>query len=81
MTSIDDFKQQICDLIPTHTREAIRDWLQLQGVQTSISTISRRLTEWQAARYTQITVNHPDYAQLTEHINYLFHHQPTYSDT
>jgi len=24
--------------------------------------------------------NHPDYAQLTEHINDLFHHQPTYSD-
>src|SRR2546423_14223028 len=24
--------------------------------------------------------NHPDYAQLTDHINDLIHHQPTYSD-
>jgi Fe2+ or Zn2+ uptake regulation protein len=80
MPSIDDFQQQICHLAPTHTHQAIHEWLQEQGVQTSLRTIRRRLDQWQAGRYTQVNVNHSDYAQLTEHINDLFHHQPTYSD-
>jgi hypothetical protein len=81
MTSIDDFQQQICALAPTHTQEAIREWLQQQGVRTTAKTIARRLHAWQAGRYTKISVNHPDYEQLIDHVNYLFHHQPTYSDS
>ena len=81
MTSIDDFRQQVCDLALTHTQEAIHEWLQQQGVQTTIRTIRRRLHEWQAGRYTKISANHPDYEQLIDHVNHLFHHQPTYSDS
>jgi hypothetical protein len=46
-----------------------------------VKTIARRLHAWQAGRYTRININHPDYEQLIDHVNYLFHHQPTYSDS
>jgi hypothetical protein len=78
--TVDDFEEDLVEMANNQsTREEMLTWLPKQGVETSLRTLNRRLTAWQANRRTW-THTKSDKDRLTKIIDHLFHHHHTFSD-
>lgn len=68
---IDDFQVQITYIKRDGlTYNQVLAWLKEQGINTSITTLKRRLQIWGIRDYTEVEISDA----LTEQVNWLFHH-------
>ncbi len=80
--TIDDFEPEIREMAATSTQQQLLQWLQQQGVIVSLRTLNRRLVQWQISRQTRVFATDETASDLlAQAVDFLFHHQPTYSDT
>src|SRR5271156_7068525 len=81
-TGIDHYAPQLIQMATTNaTQDDMLIWLYQKGVQVSLRTLRRRLTDWDVKK-REFSCVKDDAAidQLIKEVNHLFHTQPTYSD-
>jgi hypothetical protein len=80
--TIDDFEPEIREMAATSTQQQLLQWLQQRGVVVSLRTLNRHLVQWEISRQTRVFATDETASELlAQAVDFLFHHQPTYSDT